>query len=63
MNTHVTGLILTTVVFAAFIAYKGSGGITAIFEWICFLYYLNFFQLASNANPYFDSVHEFTKQD
>ncbi len=63
MNTHVTGLILTTVVFAVSIAYKGSGGITAVFEWICFLYYLNFFQIASNENPYFDSVHEFTKQD
>jgi hypothetical membrane protein len=63
MYTHATGLILTTVIFGVSIAYRGSGGITAIFEWICFLYYLNFFQLTSNANPYFDSVHEFSKQD
>lgn len=63
MYTHVTGIIVTTLLFGASMAYKGHGGITAIFEWIAVLYYLNFFQLASNANPYYDSVHEFTKQE
>jgi|NOAtaT_7_FD_contig_41_811955_length_827_multi_1_in_0_out_0_1 hypothetical membrane protein len=59
MCAHVTGIIVFTVLFATSMAIKGHGGISAILEWITVLYYLNFFQLASNANPLFDSVHEF----
>lgn len=43
MYTHVTGIIVTTVLFGVSFAYKGHGGITAIFEWVAVLYYLNFF--------------------
>ena len=59
MYSHVTGIIVTTVLFAVSFYLKGHGGVTAILEWAAVLYYLNFFQLASLVNPYYDSVHEF----
>ena len=31
---------------------------TPIVEWICVLYYANFFAIASYANGFYDSVHE-----
>jgi len=40
------------------LALKGSGGITAILEWATVFYFVNFFSIASFANPYYDSVHE-----
>jgi len=43
MYTHVTGIIVTTVLFGVSYYLKGHGGITAILEWAAVLYYLNFF--------------------
>ncbi len=57
MESNVTGLILTTVAFAISLALRGSGGITAILEWATGIYFVNFFSIASYANPYYDSVH------
>ena len=58
MNSNVTGLILTTVAFAVARGPRGSGGITAILEWGTALYFVNFFSIASYANPFYDSVHQ-----
>ena len=58
MNSNVTGLILTTLGFVVSLALKGSGGITAILEWATAIYFVNFFSIASYANPFYDSVHE-----
>ena len=62
MYKHVTGVIVTTVLFGVSFYLKGHGGITAIFEWAAVLYYLNFFQIVSLANPYYESVCEFEKK-
>lgn len=56
--SHITGLIVTSLSFFISIAIKGSGGITAILEWATVFYFVNFFSIASFANPYYDSVHE-----
>lgn len=40
------------------LAIKGAGGITAILEWATVFYFVNFFSIASFANPFYDSVHE-----
>lgn len=58
MSSNVTGLILTTLAFAISISLRGSGGITAILEWATVFYFVNFFSIASFANPYYDSIHE-----
>ena len=58
MYKNVTGLILTTVAFAISLGLKGAGGITAILEWATAFYFVNFFSIASYANPFYDSVHE-----
>ncbi len=58
MNSNVTGLILTTVAFGISLALRGSGGITAILEWATGIYFVNFFSIASYANPFYDSVHQ-----
>ena len=57
MNSNVTGLILTTLAFVISLALKGAGGITAILEWATAIYFVNFFSIASYANPFYDSVH------
>jgi Frag1/DRAM/Sfk1 family len=36
----------------------GSKGITAIMEWACVLYFVNFFSIASYANPFYSCVHQ-----
>ena len=58
MYSNVTNLILVTCGFIVSIAVRGSGGITAILEWGTALYFVNFFSIASFANPFYDSVHE-----
>lgn len=58
INSNITGLTLTTLAFVVSIIIKGSGGITAILEWATVFYFVNFFSIASFANPYYDSVHE-----
>jgi hypothetical protein len=58
MYKNVTGLILTTLAFVVSIVMRGSGGITAILEWATAFYFVNFFSIASYANPFYDSVHE-----
>ena len=58
MYSNVTNLILVSVGFFVSIALRGAGGITAILEWGTALYFVNFFSIASFANPYYDSVHE-----
>ncbi len=58
MYSNVTYLILVTCSFFVSIALKGSGGITAILEWGTALYFVNFFSIASFANPFYDSVHQ-----
>lgn len=58
IHKHITGLMLTTLAFGISIALRGSGGITAIFEWATVFYFVNFFSIASFANPYYDSVHQ-----
>ena len=58
IHNNITGLMLTTLAFAVSLALKGSGGITAILEWATAIYFVNFFSIASFANPYYDSVHE-----
>jgi hypothetical protein len=58
MYNNVTGLILTTAACAVSGALHGSKGITAILEWATTFYFINFFSIASYANPYYDSVHE-----
>ena len=58
MNSNVTGLILTTLSFVVSLVLTGSGGITAILEWATALYFVNFFSIASYANPFYDSVHQ-----
>jgi type IV secretory pathway VirB2 component (pilin) len=58
MNSNVTGLILTTLSFVVSLILTGSGGITAILEWATALYFVNFFSIASYANPFYDSVHQ-----
>ncbi len=58
MYSNVTNLILVTCGFIVSIAVHGSGGITAILEWGTALYFVNFFSIASFANPFYDSVHE-----
>jgi hypothetical protein len=55
---NITGLMLTTLAFAISLALYGSGGVTAILEWATVFYFVNFFGIASFANPYYDSVHE-----
>lgn len=58
IHNNITGLVLTTLAFVVSLALKGSGGITAILEWATVFYFVNFFSIASFANPYYDSVHE-----
>jgi hypothetical membrane protein len=58
MYSNVTYLILVTVGFFISLGMKGSGGITAILEWGTALYFVNFFSIASFANPFYDSVHQ-----
>ena len=55
---NITGLIWTTVGFVVSLLLFGSGGITAILEWATVFYFVNFFGIASFANPYYDSVHQ-----
>lgn len=62
MESNVTGLILTTVAFAISLGLKGSGGITAILEWATAFYFVNYFSIASYANPFYDSIHIPTSQ-
>jgi len=57
MESNVTGLILTTVAFGVSLALKGSGGITAILEWATAFYFVNYFSIASYANPFYDSIN------
>jgi hypothetical protein len=58
MYSNVTTLILVTLGFFVSLGLKGSGGITAILEWATGIYFVNFFSIASFANPFYDSVHE-----
>jgi hypothetical protein len=58
IHNNITGLVLTTLAFVVSLCIKGSGGITAILEWGTVFYLVNFFAIASFANPYYDSVHE-----
>ena len=58
MYKNVTGLIACTLAFVVSLALRGSGGITAILEWGTALYFVNFFSIASYANPFYDSIHE-----
>jgi Frag1/DRAM/Sfk1 family len=58
IHNNITGLVLTTLAFVVSLALKGSGGLTAILEWATVFYFVNFFSIASFANPYYDSVHE-----
>ncbi len=58
MYSNVTGLILTTLAFVVGLIAHGSGGITAILEWATTFYFVNFFSIASFANPFYDSVHQ-----
>jgi len=58
MYKNVTGLIVTTLAFVFSLWLSGAGGITAILEWATALYFVNFFSIASYANPFYDSVHE-----
>jgi len=57
MYSNVTNLILVTLGFFISLGLKGAGGITAILEWGTALYFVNFFSIASFANPFYDSVH------
>lgn len=58
MYSNVTGLMLTTLAFFVVLIAHGSGGITAILEWATTFYFINFFSIASFANPFYDSVHQ-----
>jgi hypothetical protein len=58
MYSNVTNLILVTLGFFISLGLKGAGGITAILEWGTALYFVNFFSIASFANPFYDSVHQ-----
>lgn len=58
MYSKVTRLILTTLAFVVSVCIHGSGGITAILEWITAICFVNFFSIASYANPFYDSVHQ-----
>ena len=58
MYSNVTNLTLVTVGFLISMAIHGSKGISAILEWGTALYFVNFFSIASFANPFYDSVHE-----
>jgi hypothetical protein len=58
MYSNVTNLILVTLGFFVSLGLKGAGGITAILEWGTALYFVNFFSIASFANPFYDSVHQ-----
>jgi hypothetical membrane protein len=58
MYSNVTYLILVTIGFFISLGLKGSKGITAILEWGTALYFVNFFSIASFANPFYDSVHQ-----
>ena len=55
---NISGLILTTVSFGVSLGIHGSGGITAILEWATMFYFVNFFSIASFANPFYDTVHQ-----
>jgi len=58
MYSNVTNLIWCTCAFFVSILLTGSKGLTAILEWGTALYFVNFFSIASFANPFYDSVHE-----
>ena len=58
IHNNVTGMIVTTAAFFIAGAIHGSKGITAILEWATVFYFVNFFSIASFANPFYDSVHE-----
>lgn len=58
MYSNVTGLMVTTLAFFVGLIAHGSGGITAILEWATTFYFVNFFSIASFANPFYDSVHQ-----
>jgi len=58
MYSNVTNLILVTCGFFLSLILRGSGGITAILEWGTALYFVNFFSIASFANPFYDSIHQ-----
>jgi hypothetical membrane protein len=55
---NISGLLWTTIAFGISIAHFGSGGISAILEWATVFYFVNFFGIASFANPYYDAVHQ-----
>jgi hypothetical membrane protein len=58
IHNNITGLMITTIAFFVSLGLWGSGGITAILEWATVFYFVNFFSIASFANPYYSSVHE-----
>ena len=55
---NISGLMWTTLAFGVSIALFGSGGISAILEWATVFYFINFFGIASFANPYYDAVRQ-----
>ena len=50
--------MMTTIAFFLSLAIFHSGGITAILEWATVFYFINFFGIASFANPFYNAVHQ-----
>ena len=54
---HGWGLVIATFMFLGHMAIYHKCGPTAILEWVCVIYQINFFAVAAQENQFYDSVY------